>query len=236
MSITPAVADSPSCPHDRGPGTTICLRCRADTHRTAAAARQRVAIQAGIAVVCVAVVVAIGTGALASRGNATAAGGEPGVSGGGTRLTMQAVPAPAATPGTAGTPTAAAGNAPLIADGRTELGGGTYAVRAGQEIVVHFDTPLRRTRHGEKFERVVRETLPAVYGTLAQQALDAVPYGSLIAGDDLLTELPARGVTLPARDGIAITVYPGTRAGQDGPLAVRYRVAVRAPSSAPSGR
>lgn len=223
MQTTPAVAGSASCPHDRGPGTTICLRCRADSHRTAAAARQRIAIQAGIAVVCVAAAVAIGSSAVASRGNATMAGSESGVAAGGAPL---APPAVAADPVTRPSASAATGGAPLIADGRTDLGDGTYAVRAGTEIVVHFDTPQRRTRRRDKFERVVRETLPAVYGTPAQHALDAVPEGGLITGEDLLTELPSRGVTLPARDGIAITLYPGTRAGQDGPLAVRYRVAV----------
>jgi len=186
-----------------------------------------VAIQAGIAVVCVAAVVAIGSSALASRGDATTAGGDSGSRGRGTQLTLRAGSADAATPATAGVPMAASAGAPLIAEGRTELGDGTYAVRAAQEIMVHFDTPLRRTRRGEKFERVVRETLPALYGAPAQRALDAVPEGTLIA-DGLLTDLPLRGVTLPAHGGIAITVYPGTRAGQDGLLAVRYRVAVTA--------
>jgi len=186
------------------------------------------AIQAGIAVVCVAAVAAIGSSALASRGNATMAGGDSGSRGPSTQLTLSAASADAATLATAGAPMAASGSGPLIAEGRTELGDGTYAVRAAQEIVVHFDTPLRRTRQGEKFERVVRETLPALYGAPAQRALDAVPEGTLIVGEGLLTELPLRGVTLPAHDGIAITVYPGTRAGQDGPLAVRYRVAVTA--------
>lgn len=223
MQTTPAVAGSASCPHDRGPGTTICLRCRADSHRTAAAARQRLAIQAGIAVLCVAAVVAIGSSALASRGNATVAGGESGGAAGGTPPTLAAAAADAATSPSA---SAASNGAPLIGDGRTDLGEGTYAVRSGRVIVVHFDTPQRRTRRRDKFERVVRETLPAVYGTPAQHALEAVPEGGLITGADLLTELPSRGVTLPARDGIAITLYPGTRAGQDGPLAVRYRVAV----------
>jgi hypothetical protein len=222
---TSAVADFATCPHDRGPGTITCLRCRADSHRAAAASRRRTALHAGAGVACVAAVLAIGSSALVSRGDATTAPG-PAAAGGG-RLQLHAAPA-ATAPEAPAAPAAAPATPGVVDAGRTDLGDGLFAQRTGDEVVVHFDTPVWRTRRAEKFEVVVRETLGAVYGPAAQHALDAVPEGALITGDGLLTDLPQHGIALPARDGVAITIYPETRPGQDGPLAVRYRIAASA--------
>lgn len=113
---------------------------------------------------------------------------------------------------------------PVIPEGRDDLDGAIYAVRVGDTVFVHFDTPVTRTRRPEKFERTVRQTLPAVYGPVADSMLAAVPDGALTAGGDLLADLPTRGIRLTAPSGTALTLWPQTRPGEDGPLVVTYRV------------
>lgn len=174
------------------------------------------ALQVALAAVSLAVVLAMGTSVLAARSESRTAA-------------TPAAPATGASAPRARSPVASATRAsaalpPQVGIGRTDLGGGMYVERTANEVVVHFDTPVFRTRRPEKFEQVVRATLPEVYGARAQRVLDAIPDGSLLRGGNLLTELPARGVALPVHEGIAITIHPGTRPGQDGPLAVRYRV------------
>jgi hypothetical protein len=110
--------------------------------------------------------------------------------------------------------------------GRTDLSDGMFAERKGAEVRVHFDTETARTRRRDKFESVVRRTLPAVYGSRADSILAAVPEGEVAYGGDLLTELPARGIQLPASGGWAITLWPETRPGRDGPLVVSYRASI----------
>lgn len=117
---------------------------------------------------------------------------------------------------------------PRIAEGRRNLADSMFAVREGQEVTVHFDTEAWRTRYDWKFERVVRSTLPIVFGPVVRAALDSIPEGHFAAGGDLLTELPERGIDLQIGDGQTLRVYPVTRPGQDGPLVVAYRA-----SSAP---
>lgn len=116
--------------------------------------------------------------------------------------------------------------APIVAEGRTPLPGGLMAVRTGDTVVVHFDTPETRTRRPEKFERIVRETLPAIYGALAGDALAGLPAGQLVAGAELLEELPARGMRLRTAQGGELILWPATRPGRDGPLVVSYRATV----------
>jgi hypothetical protein len=116
--------------------------------------------------------------------------------------------------------------APIVAEGRTELRDGIVAVRTGDTVAVHFDTPMTRTRRPEKFERIVRATLPEVFGTMADSALAATPAGRIASAGDLLTELPVRGVQLRTGDGDTLTLWPETRPGRDGPLVVTYRAAV----------
>ncbi|MDB4900587.1 MAG: hypothetical protein JWN53_2395 [Gemmatimonadetes bacterium] len=135
-------------------------------------------------------------------------------------------PAPVVAPTEPTAPTGAW--TPVLATGRTELADSMYALNAVDGISVHFDTQDLRTRRRDKFEHVVRATLPAVYGARADSLLATIPDGQLAAGGDLLSELPTRGITLPARDGWAVTLWPATRPGRDGPLVVSYRVTARA--------
>jgi hypothetical protein len=112
----------------------------------------------------------------------------------------------------------------IVALGRTELQDSVYVERTADSVVVHFDTPLTRTRRRDKFEQLVRTTLPAVYGATADSLLAHVAEGRLLPDADLLVELPLRGVALPPRDGWALTLWPETRPGRDGPLVVAYHV------------
>lgn len=115
---------------------------------------------------------------------------------------------------------------PLVGPGRTEVGDGLYIERAGETVTVHFDTPETRTRRRDKFERVVRRTLPEIYGSAAEALLSSIPEGRLVEPVDLVTEIAERGVELDAGDGWKVSLWPETRPGQDGPLVVSYRVAV----------
>ena len=112
---------------------------------------------------------------------------------------------------------------PRIAEGRRDLAESMFAVREGAEVTVHFDTDAWRTRYDWKFERVVRSTLPILYGSVVRAALDSIPEGQLAAGGDLLTELTTRGIELPISEGQTLRLWPVTRPGQDGPLVVAYR-------------
>jgi hypothetical protein len=133
-----------------------------------------------------------------------------------------APPTPPATPGRAEPPVS-----PIIAEGRTELGDSVFAERAGGDVTVHFDTELLRTRLDDKFERIVRMTLPKVYGPEVGARLDSVSPGQFVRGGNLVTDLPTRGIplALPAR-GRTLMLYPVTRPGLDGPLVIAYRTAV----------
>ncbi|HEY8176671.1 MAG TPA: hypothetical protein VIF32_13310 [Gemmatimonadaceae bacterium] len=115
---------------------------------------------------------------------------------------------------------------PSIAEGRTELGEGMFAERAGAQVTVHFDTDDLRTRFDEKFERIVRSTLPRVFGPDVRAALNDVPVGNFVRGGDLLRELPTRGIALQMTEGRTLTVWPITRPGRDGPLVDSYRAAI----------
>jgi hypothetical protein len=121
--------------------------------------------------------------------------------------------------------------APVIGEGQTDLRDGIVAVRGGGEVKVFFDQPLTRTRRPEKFEMIVRETLPQIYGAAADSALAAIPAGTLVPREGLVTELPAQGLTIPLRDGQSLRVWPETRPGQEGPLVVRYRATVASPDA-----
>ena len=92
-----------------------------------------------------------------------------------------------------------------------------YASISGRRVAL-------QALEGKNPKHVVHLTLPEVYGALADSALAALPEGQLGEAGDLLTELPRRGVTLPAQDGWVLTLWPTTRPGQDGPLVTSYRV------------
>jgi hypothetical protein len=115
---------------------------------------------------------------------------------------------------------------PILAHGETTLSQGITATRSDSSVIVRFDVDGLRTRRRDKFERLVRETLPAVYGHRADSVLAGMPDGAIAGQGDLLTELPSRGVRLALNDGWKLTLFPETRPGRDGPLVVRYRVAV----------
>lgn len=115
---------------------------------------------------------------------------------------------------------------PILPPGTSTLADSMTATRVDSEVTVSFDTRLGRTRMPDKFERIVRETLPAVYGHAADSALARLPGGALARQGDLITELPTRGLRIPAAPGLSIVLYPITRPGVDGPLVTAYRVTV----------
>jgi hypothetical protein len=115
----------------------------------------------------------------------------------------------------------------LVSEGRTDLTASLIAERAGDSLVVDFDAPETRTRRRDKFEAVVRRTLPMIYGAPVDSVLRAIPEGGIVGSADLLNELPKRGIHLPLGDGSTLDLWPETRAGQDGPLVVTYWARVR---------
>jgi hypothetical protein len=115
---------------------------------------------------------------------------------------------------------------PIIPLGRTDLPDSLYAERRADTVVVHFDTSPARTRRADKFEAIVRQTLRAVYGPVADTLLTAVPSGRLVLPNELLTTLPSRGIRLTSAAGARIQLWPETRPGRDGLLVVAYRTVV----------
>jgi hypothetical protein len=115
---------------------------------------------------------------------------------------------------------------PIVAEGRTALRDGLVAVRTGDTVAVHFDLPLVRTRQPQKFEQLVRATLPAIYGAAVESVLATVAAGELIRGVDPLTTAGTHGVYLPLAAGWSLALWPETRPGRDGPLIVTYRTAL----------
>jgi hypothetical protein len=116
--------------------------------------------------------------------------------------------------------------APIVPAGRHRLADSMFAVRTGDTVRVHFDNTRLRTRRADKLERIIRATLPEVYGKSADSVLAAVPAGQLVNSASLLTELPSRGLHFPLGGGWVIALWPETRPGQDGPLVVSYRTVV----------
>jgi hypothetical protein len=115
------------------------------------------------------------------------------------------------------------GVAPVVPVGRTALRDTMVAERAGDTVRVSFDLVLARTRRPDKFEAIVRSTLPQVYGSAVDSALRALPVGAVAQAGDLFTTLPERGFRIPLPGGRTIAVWPETRSGRDGPLVVAYR-------------
>jgi hypothetical protein len=115
---------------------------------------------------------------------------------------------------------------PVLFEGTATLRAGVEANRHGDTVIVSFDTPATRTRRADRFEDLLRATLPRIYGATADSALAAHPARLVTDARVLLTELPRTGLTLRATGGRRIVVWPETRPGQDGPLVVRYRTAL----------
>lgn len=230
---------APPCPHDVGPGIPVCLRCRQE-RRTASRDRRRRVFYATAAVILgIAVLGAAGAAGMLDS-ELRAAGivllPEPTVTAAYIAPVVAApevsVPSETTVTSVASVTTPSAPElAPVIGEGRSDLPEGIVAERSGDTVTVFFDTPLARTRRPEKFEAVVRATLPQIYGAIADSALVSIPAGTLVPRDGLLTELPARGLTIPLRDGLSLRVWPQTRPGQEGPLVVRYRARVAPPDA-----
>lgn len=232
-------ASTPSCPHEQRPGTRVCLHCRREARLAARAHRRRSLTRVGLAGVAAATLGAVGiAGATALHRMAPDLLAPPGATSRISRQSTGATPAAqsavtTASAGIADEPTPPSTSAatlgrprPVVGEGRSGLRDGMYAVRTGDTVIVHFDTPLARTRRPEKFERIVRATLPLVFGAAADSALGALPDGRIAGAGELLSDLPARGVRLPTAAGWTLTLFPETRPGEDGPLVISYRAAV----------
>jgi hypothetical protein len=133
--------------------------------------------------------------------------------------TVAPVPAPASAPN-------AIALRPVVPEGTTTLASGMTATRHDTVVVLSFDFAGARTRVPERFERLVRATLPSVYGLRADSAVRAIPEGGIARQGDLFTDLTERGVRIPLSTGGVIALYPISRAGRDGPLVTQYRVTV----------
>ena len=228
---------SENCTHERRPGTTVCLHCRHEARLAANARRKRLMLRGSAVALVVAIFGVAGimsAGVLRNRSAkapdqvvrfasavpATPASDTQPTSATSATVTQQGEPAHRSAPRTI---------VPMLPLGETSLGEGVTAFRSDTGVLVAFDSPLARTRMPEKFERFVRTTLPRIYGVVADSALAHVPLGSMARSQqELLYELPARGVRIALRDGHVFALYPETRPGDDGPLVIRYRVSVLA--------
>ena len=132
-------------------------------------------------------------------------------------------PTPAEPPASSPVTPLAVAVAPVVPVGRTTLRDTMVAERAGDTVRVSFDLFQSRTRRPEKFEAIVRSTLPQVYGSAVDSALRAMPVGAMARAGDLVTTLAERGFQIPLPGGRTIAVWPETRPGRDGPLVVAYR-------------
>jgi hypothetical protein len=115
---------------------------------------------------------------------------------------------------------------PLVGEGRTELGDGLFAVREGKSVTVHFDVPQARTRRRDKFDRIVRATLPRIYGPVAQATLDRIPEGEIVTAGTLPSELQESGLRIRLTDGPTLELWPEIRDARGGALVVGYRTEV----------
>lgn len=222
------------CTHDLGPGTKVCLRCRQEQRQAYRARQQRLLVKGGV--IGLGLVFAYVAGAsvvTAVRGPARAERRtEAPMMLATTEVVQQGAQAAARHPQPAPTneraPAASRVEAPaplsfIVPNGRSDAPDSLILDRTADTVVVDFDTDAARTRRRDKFERLVRQTLPLVYGPRVADVLRGVPDGTLLGGSDLLTELPTRGIHLPLADGWVLDIFPETRAGRDGPLVVSYR-------------
>jgi hypothetical protein len=243
VSMTPSKG-SAVCTHERGARTTVGVPCRYEARTAARARRKRLVLRSSAVAVVVATLGGagvLGATAIRTRGwSLHAQSRSPEKPG-----TVVAAPTPTQTVPSSPAPTSQsvaaativtphadpvtrpkAPFAPVVPQGASTLPDGPTAVRADSLVTVSFDTPMTRTRIPAKFERLVRTTLPAVYGRSIDSVLSKIPEGGIARQGDLVSELPTRGVRIPVNDAWTIALYPETRPGHDGPLVVRYRVSV----------
>jgi hypothetical protein len=240
-----------SCSHERRPGTAACLYCRREARLAARARHNRLfAITGSIALGLTVVAMASVSGMAAFTGwrppawirntaSAVMIVQSKGPSAAHLILvspdarteTPHPVPVASVSPSMLA-PLAPAPRAvvpplqPIVSQGTTLLADSLVAVRNGDSVTLHFDTPAARTRRPEKFEQIVRSTLPAIYGPSVSSLLARIPIGRLAQAGDLLTDLPNRGLRLSLGAGWILGVWPETRTGHDGPLVVTYRTLV----------
>jgi hypothetical protein len=234
----------PACSHDLGPGIIVCLRCRQEERELARSRQRRRLTRAGLTLAGLVVVAVLGNSVVnALRASAKERAREPFQLLASTTMStvrQQGAPSKAVASANAGTPNAgtptvvapisapaarpARGLTLMIPVGRTGLRDSMYVERDADSAVVHFDTELGRTRRRDKFENVVRTTLPLLYGGHIDSLLAALPEGAIAGGRDLVNEVAVHGVRLPIPTGGTLELWPVTRPGRDGPLVVGYRV------------
>jgi len=239
----------PTCTHDRGRGTTVCLRCRHEQARASQRRRQKFLIQfLGFASVAAIVGVA-GVGAastLRNRDSVTTSAGtvvdtkptarakrpakqltpksEPVVQQSAAAAPVQA---PAAPPVTTIAPASVVSRpAPrggyVLVEGRTRLADSIYAMRAGDSVVVNFDAYGFRTRRAAKLEQSLRLTLPMVFGKMATASIDTVSPGGFVTNRDVVGSLAGEGMRVTLDNGSTVRIRVLTRVVSDGPIAIGY--------------
>jgi len=234
--VTPQTPrSSPSlepCPHEQRPGTKICLHCRHDARMIAKQRRRRVMLRGSAFSAILLLLGSVGIiGAVTFRRYTAPHRTESqpktqaAVVAAAPVKDSVAAPAPVQSAVTPSAPAPAALK-PVLPEGTTTLAGGMTATRHDSVVVLSFDFAGARTRIPERFERLVRTTLPSVYGVRADSAVRAMPEGGIARQGDLFTELTERGVRIPLSTGGAIALYPISRPGHDGPLVTQYRVTV----------
>jgi hypothetical protein len=221
-----------SCTHDRGPGTTVCLRCRHDQWRSAQRRRQKTLMQflalgavgglLGVAGVSAASTLRDRHDSVSETSSGTV----------GAETKHAAVPVPKAaepvviqassTPAPVPAATRSAKRGFAIVEGRSSLTDSIYATRSGDSVVVNFDAQGYRTRRPDKLERSLRLTLPLVYGRSVTQSFDTVKAGDLVTSQDVIGELATTGMQIALDNGTIVHLRVLTRTGRDGPLAVGY--------------
>ena len=244
----------PPCDHELRPGITVCLRCQ-HAERAAKRAKQRQMVaRGGAGVLALGVIAAVGVTAATSLKSRSASSSAEGTQSSASAVladttpseTDSVVPAPsgpvAGQVAAAGVVAKPAANVPaprpaalttangvslVVPVGRTALRDTMMADRSGDTVRVSFDLLLTRTRRPDKFEAIVRSTLPQVFGSPADSALRALPYGSVARAGDLIETLPSSGFHIPLTNGRTIAVWPETRVGRDGPLVIAYRAVVK---------
>jgi len=234
------------CPHELRPGTTVCLHCRWEARSATRRRRRRLLMKgsSGLALLSTLAVMGlvgrvafekrfssprlrVGTAVTSDAGGDAATAMSPASSTAQQGATVSAAAAPTAPPAPVTTaPLSPAPVRPVVPQGQSSLPDSLLATRADSVITVSFDRTMIRTRNPWKFERLVRSTLPALYGPVADSALARIPEGGLVRQGDLINELPTRGMRIPVAPGWTFTLFPITRPGQDGPLVTQYRVSV----------
>ena len=225
-----------SCPHEQRPGTKVCLHCRHEARMLAKARPRRVMLRGSAFSAILLVLGSVGIiGAVTFRRYAAPRRAQsqpqPQQTVAATTPVRDSVVAPApaqqlVAPAAPAPSPAVPALKPVLPEGTTTLAGGMTATRHDSVVVLSFDFAGARTRIPERFERLVRTTLPSVYGARVDSAMRAIPEGGIARQGDLFTVLAERGVRIPLSTGGAIALFPISRPGHDGPLVTQYRVTV----------